>query len=68
MSVACVSDFKAVISGIVQIGAWRASKKICDARAPRSAGCSSTYSAPAACAALSRLAVRRTISLACSSS
>eukprot|EP00965_Chrysotila_dentata_P065036 2156288-Pleurochrysis_carterae.AAC.1 len=39
-----------------------------DAKAPRSAGCSKMYSAPAECAVCNRLAVRRTISLACSNS
>eukprot|EP00965_Chrysotila_dentata_P091328 3015370-Pleurochrysis_carterae.AAC.1 len=52
------------MSGIIHIGAWRASRNIGDARTPRSAGCSSMYSAPAACAAFNRLAVRRTIPFA----
>eukprot|EP00965_Chrysotila_dentata_P176169 5816951-Pleurochrysis_carterae.AAC.1 len=39
-----------------------------DARAPRSAGCSSTYSAPDSCAARSSDKVRRTSSLDCASS
>eukprot|EP00965_Chrysotila_dentata_P044305 1472960-Pleurochrysis_carterae.AAC.1 len=56
------------MSGITQSGAWRASKKIGEARAPRSAGCSSMYSAPAACAVCNKLAVRLTTSFACSSS
>eukprot|EP00965_Chrysotila_dentata_P166083 5483638-Pleurochrysis_carterae.AAC.1 len=56
-----------MMPGITQIGAWRASRKIGDARAPRSAGCSSMYAAPAVCAVCKRLVVRRTISFACSS-
>eukprot|EP00965_Chrysotila_dentata_P105416 3481488-Pleurochrysis_carterae.AAC.1 len=56
------------MSGITQSGAWRAFRNIGDARAPRSAGCSSMYSAPAAYAACNKLAVRLTISFACSSS
>eukprot|EP00965_Chrysotila_dentata_P065807 2180061-Pleurochrysis_carterae.AAC.1 len=56
------------MSGTTHSGAWRAFRKIGDASAPRSAGCSRMYSAPAACATFSRLAVRRTISFACSNS
>eukprot|EP00965_Chrysotila_dentata_P038304 1273135-Pleurochrysis_carterae.AAC.1 len=57
-----------MMSGITQTGAWRASRKVGDARAPRSAGCSSMYSTPAVCTVCNRLAVRRTISFAYSSS
>eukprot|EP00965_Chrysotila_dentata_P129628 4285406-Pleurochrysis_carterae.AAC.1 len=68
MSEAEVSDFKAATSGMAQSGAWRLSRKIGDANAPRSAGCSKIYSVPAACAARNKFVVRRTISLAWSSS
>eukprot|EP00965_Chrysotila_dentata_P089928 2968365-Pleurochrysis_carterae.AAC.1 len=57
-----------MMSGTTRSGAWRAFRKIGDARAPRSAVCSKMYSALAACAILSRFAVRRTISFACSNS
>eukprot|EP00965_Chrysotila_dentata_P256621 6212599-Pleurochrysis_carterae.AAC.5 len=56
------------MSGVSQMGTCRLCRKIGDARAPRSAGCSKRNSAPAVCAARSRAAVRRTISLACASS
>eukprot|EP00965_Chrysotila_dentata_P071880 2374905-Pleurochrysis_carterae.AAC.1 len=64
MSGADVSDFNATTSGMTHSGAWRLSRKIGEANAPRSAGFSKMYSAPAACAARNRFAVRRTISLA----
>eukprot|EP00965_Chrysotila_dentata_P253930 6211516-Pleurochrysis_carterae.AAC.2 len=57
---AVVSAFNAMTSGVIQMGACRLCKKIGDARAPRLAGCSKMNSAPAACAARSRVAVRRT--------
>eukprot|EP00965_Chrysotila_dentata_P252710 6210834-Pleurochrysis_carterae.AAC.2 len=41
------------------MGAWRLCRKIGDARAPRSAGCSKINSAPAVCAARSRAVVHR---------
>eukprot|EP00965_Chrysotila_dentata_P212616 6187141-Pleurochrysis_carterae.AAC.4 len=56
-----------MLSGVSQRGACRLLRKIGEANAPRSAGCSKANSAPAVCAARSRPAVRRTISLACSS-
>eukprot|EP00965_Chrysotila_dentata_P263165 6214774-Pleurochrysis_carterae.AAC.7 len=63
-----VSAFNAIMSGTIHSGAWRSWRNIGDDRAPRSAGCSRMNSAPAACAVLSKLAVRLTISFACSSS
>eukprot|EP00965_Chrysotila_dentata_P151002 4989689-Pleurochrysis_carterae.AAC.3 len=68
MKEAVVSAFNATTSGAIQMGAWRLCKKIGDARASRSAGCSKMNSAPAVCAARSRAVVRRTILLACASS
>eukprot|EP00965_Chrysotila_dentata_P060560 2006816-Pleurochrysis_carterae.AAC.4 len=65
---ATVSAFNAMMSGVSQMGACRLCRKIGEASAPRSAGCSKMNSAPAVCAARSRAAVRRTISLACTSS
>eukprot|EP00965_Chrysotila_dentata_P076963 2540857-Pleurochrysis_carterae.AAC.2 len=55
-------------SGVGEMGACRLCKNMGDARAPRSAGCSSTYSAPDPCAARSRETVRLTSSLDCASS
>eukprot|EP00965_Chrysotila_dentata_P135766 4488037-Pleurochrysis_carterae.AAC.1 len=55
-------------SGVSQMGACRLCRNIGDARAPRSAGCSSTYSAPDPRAARSSDTVRRTSSLDCASS
>eukprot|EP00965_Chrysotila_dentata_P037096 1234301-Pleurochrysis_carterae.AAC.2 len=48
--------------------AWAASMKVGGRGCPRSAGCSSTYSAPASRAAVSKAAVQRTILFAVASS
>eukprot|EP00965_Chrysotila_dentata_P215846 6189034-Pleurochrysis_carterae.AAC.2 len=56
------------MSGNTQRDACAASKKSGDLGCPRSAGCSRVYSAPASRAALSRVAMRRTISLASANS
>eukprot|EP00965_Chrysotila_dentata_P172048 5677524-Pleurochrysis_carterae.AAC.2 len=55
-------------SGVSQTGASRLCRNMGDARAPRSAGCSSTYSAPDSYAARSSDTVRRTSSFDCASS
>eukprot|EP00965_Chrysotila_dentata_P178808 5904681-Pleurochrysis_carterae.AAC.1 len=58
----------ATTSGMVESEAWAASMKIGERGRPLSAGCSSTYSAPASRAAVRMATVRRTISLAEASS
>eukprot|EP00965_Chrysotila_dentata_P043607 1450042-Pleurochrysis_carterae.AAC.1 len=68
MREASVSERRACISGTIQNGACRLCKKMGDDSAPRSAGCSSMYSAPAEWAARRSWAVRRTISFACANS
>eukprot|EP00965_Chrysotila_dentata_P158218 5227021-Pleurochrysis_carterae.AAC.1 len=59
---------RSMMSGSTQMDACAASKKSGDLGCPRSAGCSRMYSAPASRAALSRAAVRRTISFASANS
>eukprot|EP00965_Chrysotila_dentata_P262111 6214471-Pleurochrysis_carterae.AAC.4 len=56
------------MSGNTQRDACAASRKSGDLGCPRSAGCSRIYSAPASRAAVSKAAVRRTISLASANS
>eukprot|EP00965_Chrysotila_dentata_P218882 6190822-Pleurochrysis_carterae.AAC.3 len=55
------------MSGTSHTGAWLLWTNIGETRISLSAGCSRTYLAPAACAAQSKLAVRRTPSFACAS-
>eukprot|EP00965_Chrysotila_dentata_P158391 5231562-Pleurochrysis_carterae.AAC.2 len=52
-----------MMSGINQMKAWAASMKIGERGRPRSAGCSSMYSARASRAAERMAVVRRTINL-----
>eukprot|EP00965_Chrysotila_dentata_P080445 2654178-Pleurochrysis_carterae.AAC.1 len=56
------------MSGVSHTGACRLCRNMGDAKALRSAGCSSTYLAPDSCAARSNDTVRRTNSLDCVSS
>eukprot|EP00965_Chrysotila_dentata_P007771 253342-Pleurochrysis_carterae.AAC.1 len=51
MREASVSERSACTSGTIQMGACRLCKKMGEDSAPRSAGCSMVYSAPAECAA-----------------
>eukprot|EP00965_Chrysotila_dentata_P037759 1255788-Pleurochrysis_carterae.AAC.1 len=68
MREASVSERSACTSGTIQMRACRLCKNMGEDRAPRSAGCSSMYSAPAECAARRSWVVRRTTSFACANS